>query len=229
MSNKTIWNFFKGTATKKQHGIIIFLVLLVLAIMWLTAQALFNGHYSPLNNTISNQGRTDYNPRGFFFFTIGCATAGFFLIFHFLFLYRNYSPTLIWILRLFMISGIVGGIAFMCVGFVPGNLNKPVHGFFAELAFGSFYVSAFSLLIVMLRKLQLKESWPTPKRVIGIYTLFIVLLLLVIIMPNLDSLATVWNVDPRLFDWPIWQWTAFFNILIWLVLVYLIIPKQNSE
>ena len=66
-----IKRFFKGAATIKQHGIILAFALLLLAILWSTAQFLFDGQYSPLNNTISNQGRTDYNPQGYNLFSIG--------------------------------------------------------------------------------------------------------------------------------------------------------------
>jgi len=228
MEKGIIKRFFRGTSFKKEHGIMLVLALVLLAILWLTAQLLFDGQYSPLNNTISNQGRTDYNPRGFVFFTIGCAVSGFLLIFHFIYLYHNYYPALKLVLLISIASGMVASVAFMFVGFIPGDINKPVHSFFARFSFGSFYVSAFSFLLVMLRKIQLKEAWPSIKKVGIVYTIFIILLLLVFIIPELDSLADVWNLDERLFDWPIWQWTAFFNILIWLINVYLIIPSQKS-
>ncbi|MHA1803302.1 MAG: hypothetical protein ACTSU4_02080 [Promethearchaeota archaeon] len=225
-----VQRFFRGETNKKEHGIILVIVLIFLLIMWALAQFFFKGHYSILNNTISNQGRTDYNPRGFYFFTIGCAVSGFFIIFHFLFIYKKYAPTLIWLLTFSCIAGMIGGIAFMGVGFIPGDIYKPGHSFFARLAFGAFYTSAFSLLIVMVRKVQLKESWPSLKQILIIYGVFVVLLLLTIIIPELDTLANTFNVDPRLFEWPLWQWTSFFNVLMWLINIYLIIPKeQNNE
>ena len=227
MDKEIFKRIFRGRSSKKEHGIFLLLALSLLAILWLTAQLLFDGQYSPLNNTISNQGRTDYNPRGFVFFTIGCAVSGLLLIFHFIYLYHNYSPTLKLIIIISTASGIVASVAFMFVGFIPGDINKPLHSFFARLAFSSFYVSAFSFFVVMLRKIQLKEAWPSIKKVGIVYAIFIILLLLVIIIPELDPLASLWNLDERLFNWPIWQWTAFFNILIWLINVYLIIPAQN--
>lgn len=223
-----IKSFFKGIVTKKQHGIILAFALLLLAILWSTAQFLFDGHYSPLNNTISNQGRTDYNPQGYIFFTIGCATSGFFIIFHFIWLYRKYYPTLRPVLLISVLAGILGGVTFICVGFVPGDINKPVHGVFARLAFGSFYTSVCSFLAVLLRKIQKKEEWPTIKSVGFAYALFVALLLLVIIIPELDFIATIWDLDPRLFEWPIWQWTAFFNVLIWMVNIYFLTPINKK-
>lgn len=229
MAKGIIKRYFTGTSSKKQHALLLILALVILASFWITAQLLFEGQYSPLNNTISNQGRTDYNPRGFIFFTLGCTISGLLLILHFIYLYRNYYPTLKLILQISFAAGLVGSFAFIFIGFVPGDINKPLHSFFARLAFGAFYASAFSLLAVMVRKIQLKEAWPSIKQVGIVYAIFGIILLLVIIVPELDALATVLNVDERLFDWPIWQWTAFFNIIIWLINVYLIIPARKNQ
>ncbi|MHA1688367.1 MAG: hypothetical protein ACTSUN_03355, partial [Promethearchaeota archaeon] len=77
---------------------------------------------------------------------------------YFLFIYKKYTPTLKSILALSSIAGMIGGIAFIRIGFIPRNLYKPGHSFFARLAFGVFYISAFSILLLgMLRKIQLKK------------------------------------------------------------------------
>jgi len=226
MKKGIIKNFFRVQASKKQHGIIIGLVLSIVAVLWLSAQILFEGEYSILNNHISNQGRPDLNPKGFLFFTVGCMISGIFLIFHFIYLYNNYSPTLKPILILSTAFGVIASISFTVLGFIPGTISWSVHNFFADLAFSSFYLSSFLFLIIMLRKIQKKEAWPSIKKVGIVYGIFFIILILTIVIPQLDFLADEWNLDERLFQPPLWQWTSLFNIVIWLLNIYLIIPSE---
>ncbi len=226
MSDNVLILMLSGRASKKQHGILVICLLSFLALMWSLAQFFFIGQYSILNNTISNQGRTDLNPNGFFFFTIGAVVTGIFLISHFLYIYNNLKPTSKVILILSIIAGITGAIGFIFVGLIPGDVYKPGHSMAARIAFGGLELSSVFMIPVFLRKIISGDPWPSKIQFIFMYVLFFLSLILALIVPEMDYLTEAWSIDPRWFTWPPWQWLSFFNVLIWLVLMYLYIPGE---
>jgi hypothetical protein len=229
MSINILLLILKGKSSKKHHGIFVICALSFLTLMWSLAQFFFIGQYSFLNNAISNQGRTDLNPNGFVFFSIGTVVTGGFLISHFLYIYNRVKPTLKPILILSILSGITGAIGFIFVGLIPGNIYKPGHSMAANIAFGGLELSAILMIPVFLKKILSGESWPTLPRFIFMYALFFLLILLALIVPEMDFLAVVWNIDPRWFTSPPWQWISFFNVVIWLILAYLYIPSEQIK
>ena len=88
-----IGTLISGKSTKKQHGFYILVMFLLLVIFWGTAQLLFDGTYSIFVNSISNQGRPDLNPQGWWGFTVGTLSVGWGLVPHFLYIYRKWSRT----------------------------------------------------------------------------------------------------------------------------------------
>jgi hypothetical protein len=225
MGNKLL-TILKGRASKKVQGIYILFIMLLLIILWGTAQLLFEGQYSIFVNTISNQGRTDLNPHGWYFFTAGTISVGLGLIPHFLYLYHNLKPHVKILLILAIISGIYASIGFVFVGIIPGNIYKPGHSFAAQSAFNGFYVSAALFLLVFLIRFGKKEPQPKLIQIILVYLLFFLLLFLAAIVPDLDQYPIFQGFDPRIFSGSLWQWIGFLNVFIWLFNLYFIVPNK---
>lgn len=212
-------------SSKKIHGIYISIILTCLLILWGLAQLLFNGQYSIFTNSISNQGRTDLNPNGWFFFTAGTIFGGLGLIPHFLYLFHHLHHSGKIVLYLAVISGIYASIGFAFVGVFPGNIIKPLHSFAAQSAFNGFYISALLFLIVLIVQLFKKTNSTKWYWILLVYLLFFALLGLAWGVPKLDDNGPIPDVDPRVFSGSLWQWIGFVNVLIWLINLYLIIPR----
>lgn len=228
MSNKFLI-ILKGQASKKTQGIYILVIMVLLIILWGAAQLLFEGQYSIFVNTISNQGRTDLNPRGWYFFTAGTISVGLGLIPHFLYLYHNLKPRVKILLLLAVICGIYASLGFVFVGIIPGNIFKLGHSFAAQSAFNGFYISAALFLLVFLIRLGKKEPQPKLLQIILVYLLFFLLLFLAAIVPDLDQNPTFQGFDPRLFSGSLWQWIGFLNVFLWLINLYFIAPNQGEK
>jgi len=227
MRDKVLISILVGKGTKLQHGIYLCSLFFYLAIMFLLAQSVFPGEYSPLVNHISDQGGIADNPKGHIYFIIGVGMTGFLLIPHFLYLYRNFMPTTKLLTFITCLLGIVGAIAFSFVGLIPEDFEQP-HSNFADIAFGSLSICMLLSFFILLRKVHLKEPWPNLKEVIIIYSIIFGLIGLIITFPSV-SYNENWNIDPRLFTWPPWQWTGLVTIILWILLIFLIIPDNTKK
>ncbi len=221
-------NLLSGRAPKKLQGIYFLCVTAFLLTMFLIAQAFYPGGYTPLNNFISNQGGIANNPRGHVFFILGAGISGILLIPHVLYIYRHLAPTAKLLSQIAALCGIIGAIGFSLVGWIPEDFAEP-HDAMATVAFSGFGASAFFSFLVSIRKLWLKEEWPSLKSFVFTYSITITMAVLAALVPTMGYLADLWNIDPRWFSWPPWQWASFFNVLIWFINVYLSTPCASSN
>jgi hypothetical protein len=216
-----------GKGTKKQHGFYILITFVLLLLSWGTAQLFFDGTYSIFVNSISNQGRTDLNPLGWWGFTLGTLSVGIGLIPHFLYIYRKWKGYLKWLVLLSTIVGMVASVSFGLVGCVPGNINKPLHRIFANTALYGYYASAgLFLLVFILRKIKRYEM-PRWVGFLFTYILFAIVLTAVFLFPELETQLAPLGVDPKWFAGSFWQWVGFVNVLLWLVNMYLITLRDG--
>jgi hypothetical protein len=221
-----IGTILSGKGTKKQHGLYILMIFLLLVVFWGTAQLLFDGTYSVFVNSISNQGRTDLNPLGWWGFTLGTISVGIGLIPHFLYIYRKWNSYPKWIILLAMIVGIIASISFGLVGCVPGNINKSLHRVFANTALYGYYASAGIFLVgFILRKIK-RHLTPRWAGILFTYLLFVILLTAVFVFPKFETQLVPLGIDPKWFAGSFWQWVGFVNVLLWLVNMYLITLKE---
>ena len=231
MKKNRLLELFQGKAPKKIHGWLLLFNVVFLFINFLLAQAFYPETYSILNNHISNQGGIARNPDGHLFFTIGAGTAGFLLIPHFLYLYHQLNDERAnkdLLLKIATACGIIGCIAFSFVGFILVDIKVP-HDQSANFAFGGLGISAVLFLFVLLKKSTKNQIEISKQAIAIIYGISFSLVGLAVIFPNLDFLATSTNIDPRWFSNPPWQWVSFFNVLFWILMVYLIIPGRNRS
>ena len=227
MNGDDLFLILTGRANKKQEGIYFLGLLSFLAVMLLLAQRAFPGGYTMLENYISDQGWMKENPEGFIFFTIGATVAGILLIPHFLYILRALMPTCKPLTVFSTFLGLVGSVGFALVGLISKDFSEP-HGLAADLAFGGFAFSALVMLPVLLRKFQKKQEWTKLCQVIVLYAFGIMLVLLALFFQELDPNQFSWEIDPRWFGGPPWQWISFFNVLLWMASVFLILPDSRK-
>jgi hypothetical protein len=206
MMIKTI---ISGTATKRQFALYFFTLLTIFLSLLLLAQSFFPGGFSIYEEYISAQGDPVDNPQGCWFFIFGAGFTGIFLIPFYLYLYRRLSPTTLLISKAFRLLGIIGSIGLSIVGFFPrGGAVDLIHDIGADLAFNGSGLAAFCSLIILFRKLMLKEKWPKIWQFLLLYgTIFGIGLL--IPFQNNSELT---------------QWTGFFILLFWMIGLFLVIP-----
>jgi hypothetical membrane protein len=101
--------------------------------------------YGPWHdNTLSQLGNPNLNPRGYVLYLVGCALAGLFAIAFFLSLgpwSASGTRTQNYLLRLAQTLGVVGGFAIFMMAFFPES-EYTQHHFWAGLAFNAFAATA---------------------------------------------------------------------------------------
>lgn len=209
-------------------GLYLITVFSFLGIMLLLSQLFYPGGYFFLDNYISDQGWVKNNPVGCWFFIIGASISGILLIPYVIYLYKHLMTTCKPLTHLFLISALIGCIGFSFVGLIPKDFPDP-HDIAADLAFGGLGVSAFLSLFILLRKVQKRESWPKFYQVFVIYSTMILVVSLALIFQNTNLNPLTLDVDPRWTTWPPWQWINFFNVIFWLISLYLIIPDDSIK
>lgn len=230
---------FAGQADKATLVRLELLNLACLATCWILAQALFLGggwQYSFLDDTISEQGSLWKNPTGFPLFTGSVVLASVLLVPLVTFLYRRYRETSRWGATLVLLAGLVGCTGFALVGLVPEEIKEP-HELFATLAFGGLGGAAFFSFFLVLwsfRAARLPSPAGTrgpysarvprtgriltwPRYTLLVYLVPFTIWILTGVVPNLPTaVQAAWPGDPRVFDWPLWQWSSFVGVLTWL-------------
>ncbi len=119
-------------------------------IFLLLARATFPLEYSILENSVSNLGRADYNPNGWFFFTAALWIAAIGLVPYYIILLKTLWPinkvTATIMLILYLITSV--GL-FMAGLFQEGSVNDRLHLLSAYFGFGGFFLAGIFTWILV--------------------------------------------------------------------------------
>lgn len=180
----------------------LILILSIFATGCILAQIFYPGGFSIVEYYISNQGWIAENPVGCWFFIVGTTMTGCLLVPHFIFMHRQLMPAAKILSYLSTLASITGSIGLAMVGFITKDeATDAIHDVAADLAFIGLGAGAGLALLVMIRKLTLKESWPTLK---GFFILFIIIIAMGISVALIE-------------DNQLQQWIGLFTMLTWLV------------
>ncbi len=214
-----------GLASKKVHGIYLFIVILILTLSCIIAQILYPVTYSMLDYHVSAQGGINANPQGHIYWNIGMIITGILLIPHMLYLHRSFSSTSPKISIISCIISIIACLSISLIGIFPGDLGLP-HLIVGCTTFFGFII-AFNLdgIILIERKQKFPNQWPQTWNYLLFYFFlncsFIGALIIPEISLNLDKLPF----DPRWLSFPIWEWTLFISVFIWMIGFFLLMPE----
>jgi Protein of unknown function (DUF998) len=224
----TLKLLISGKQTPKFMGIYIGCILLFYLLVIILAQSVFPEGYSLMNYTISTQGGIEDNPHGWWIYDIGVIIIGIVFIPFFTYIYQRLKPTTLLLSKFAYFFALVGSIGFALLGVFPHDFGFS-HGIATGLAFGGFGASAFFTFFVLVRKLFLKESWPTITGFIIVFGQLIVVVLLTTIIQNSEPLESVEAIDPRIYNYPFSQWSMMISLAIWIIGIYIISRKAEVK
>lgn len=225
---KVVLQILNGFYSQKVNIIYIFFVLLFYIIGCIFSLIFFPGQYTILNNSISELGSTESNPEGCWIFKVNLIITGFFLVINFLFLYKRLKST--YLLRLSIFLCVIGIIGLALTAAFPIEI-QPQHQIVGNI--GGISLSIGSTLMIFKKNDVISndrlENKSLNRGFILIHGQFIITMILGIIMMNSSHFAGIWNIDPRLFGFKLWQWCHSFAFAIWIIGINLIVPDKNLK
>ena len=150
-----------GNLSKREFSFILIPIFTFLVICWTIARALYPG-YAITKNMISDQGNIYNNPVGCWFFIISTSIAGIMLIFYFIYIYRQFQPTLKFLSGFMAIVGFIGGIGLFLVGVNPqglGGINWSIHNIGSDMAFIGLGTACGISFLIMGKRIYKKQPW----------------------------------------------------------------------
>lgn len=203
-----------GRTLPRQHAKYFGFTLALFVMGCILSQIFYPGGYSITEYYISNQGWIAENPMGCWFFIFGTGIAGILLIPHFLYMHRLLLPTAKFFVYLSTLSSIAGSIGLSMVGFVTKDeVTDSIHDFAADLAFIGLGIGAGFSLLVLIRKICLKEDWPNLEGFLILFTGTLGM-----------GLALVLVDDNQL-----QQWMGLFSMLTWLIGTFILTLKSDPK
>jgi hypothetical protein len=175
---------------------------------------------------ISAQGNSVTNPRGYLFFDIGTAITGIMLIPYILYIARSLSPNYVIDQWLMKFAGTMGCIGFTMVGIIRENF-QPYHDGCTGIAFGGYGLFAILIFGTLFFRISRRKPWPKPQYLL----IFLpnVLLLIGVILYGLGMINQIQNLPTFWYKQPIWEWSALVNVTLFLICLFLIIPKNPLD
>lgn len=207
-----MFNIIKGNASKKEEMIYVFISLFILFIGMTISELLYPGGFYFADHYISDHGWLEMNPRGAPFYIVCGTITGFLFIPHFIYMHKKNMPTAAFLTRLSTLFFIIGAIGFSMVALITKDEpTSDIHDIMSDLAFGGLGGGIFFMFLVHIRKLLLKESWPTILQFFTLYGITICLGIMVALISNSK----------------VQQWMGFFTVLIWIILSFLLSPRES--
>jgi len=181
------------------------------------SQILFPEGYSILNNYISDQGWVEKNPIGCWFFIICTAITGFLLIFHNIYIFYKFYPTLKIISWFYLISSIIGSISLSLVGIITKDaITKSIHDIMSDLAFGGFILAGICSFFIILRKLTVATLKEEGYSFLKFLIVFLPIIILIVILNFIEN--NTLN-----------QWTGLFILIYWVIFIFFILPESSKN
>ena len=219
LGSSEILEVLKGKGSKKEHGIYLTILFIFFLACLGISQLLYPAPgYDWTNRYISEEGNPGGNPRGWYFFSLGICGTAIFLIPHFLYIYRNLQPSVKLLNKFSLFCMIIGSMGLFIVGTINEDYEMP-HNVAAAVAFGSIGLAAFFILIILMRKMILKDPWPR----IGSVILFYSCLIIMGIFVTQGTITLTLLGEKTSF----YQWISLWIMISWMFGMYLIIPAKD--
>ena len=215
--NAELQNVFLGKGSRKSQGLyLVCLFTFFMACLGIT-QLLFPGGYVWTERFISEEGNHVKNPIGWVFFTIGVCTSAILIMSQSVYIYRHLQPKVLLLSRINLFFLLVGSVGLFIVGAISEEHDLP-HNIGSAMAFGGFGFGAFCSFLISIRRLFLKEPWPT----------FLQFLILFSILLTLGIIVGIGMATHPASETQRFQWTGLWIIMIYYFGMYLIIPDDKK-
>ncbi len=220
---RQVWT---GRASKTDYGKYFGLALLIYLIGIVIAAAMYTDEsFSMLTVYISYLGDPGKGAGAFVYNTCEFI-AGVLFVPHFVYLFRRFSPTLKVVTILCCFFGIVGCVGFAGLAFWHQGVPGDGHSVVTYVAFGGFGACLFFALFVLLRKLALHHPWPKWWQVILLYGVVLGIAGTALLFTEGNELLQGFNINPAFLADKFWEWFYFFAVLVGLIGLYLITPRD---
>lgn len=228
-SKKKFFAIITGNAPKSEQIWYALFIAVFFAFICAIAIALYPTDYSILDNHISNQGSITKNPAGHKFWNVGMFIEGILLVPFALYMYRSYQSGWPTVAKFALVSGILAAIGYSLVGVFPEEVAI-VHMVVACFAFFGLLANYYLHFLIFWRQFQRTNfKWPNSWRFHTLYHLLNFGFFTTIIMPNADSANASLNWDPRIFEFPLWEWLLLTIMYIWMFGITILVDPFTSE
>jgi hypothetical protein len=224
--------------SRKEHAIYLAATVAFYSACQIIALFFFPDNYSIVDNKISEQGNPILNPLGHWFFNIGSVLTGILAIPHFLYIYRklsifpgNYFNNLLnQIAAGFSLTGAIG-LSF--VGFFP-EVYGLIHIYISSVTFGGLCAGAFVIFAIMLIRKAIRERLKSKWHLLLAFMVLSGQLILVWSISGILFLIDevvwyTWNWGAWLLAHPVWEWTQFLSIMMWVIGLPILISNRIFE
>lgn len=202
---------------------------LFFALICTVAIALYPINYNILDNHVSNQGSIEKNPIGHRFWNVGMFIGGIILVPYALYMYRSYQSGWPTVAKFALLSGILAAIGYSLVGVFPEEVVI-VHMIVASFAFFGLLANYYLHFLIFWRHFQrINYKWPKSWRFHALYHLLNFGFLTTIIMPNADAANASLGWDPRVFEFPLWEWLLLTIMYVWMLGIAVVVDPFVDE
>lgn len=222
-TKKNVIGFLTGRARKRDHGIFLIVVGIVVAAILILCGSLYFQPFTFRTACPSNLGNPNLNPRGWVLFSILMIAYGALLVPHALYLHRKIFPVTKGLTNSMLVFTLLGCAGMTGVGIFNETFGA-IHYVFAGFAFGGFGIATFLFMIILTRK-KILEKRKGFKAWAGIIILYGIILSFVALMFREFA---IFGFDA---PWELYlaEWYAFFAILTWVFGAIFLLPTKDDS
>ena len=213
--------YFTGSLEKRQHGVIfgigVSFLLSALFLSTITYKIPFNFR----DVCISNIGNPNHNPQSYLIFTFVCIFAGILLSGHQMYIYKNLKHISKIPAKIGLFLSLLGDVGLILVGIV-NETYFPEHFILAGFAFGGMGLAIFVSVFMLMWDIYKRRD----KDLIPIFSTSMIFLAVCssIILREFSIYGV--NVASDLF---FTEWIAFFLVMGWQIILYLLPDLKKAE
>jgi hypothetical membrane protein len=220
------WKFISGKSSNDSYQIYIILYWLIGSIISYLAILKFPVDYNFLNNHVSNIGGITHNPDGHQFWNLAVIVFGILSIPYYAYLYQYFKPNWPRLSKGILGLGMGCAIGFSLVGVFPEDI--PIyHQIGAVLFMIGIPILSVIIQYIVYQTPDIVQS----STMITILNLFLWLIFFAAIFVfRLDEwFGLTYAPEPRIFDFPIWEWADFLMVVTWMVGILIPLNKTGKN
>lgn len=217
-------DFITGKSNRVWYLLFIILFWFLWGLISYIAAQQFLVPYNLLNNHVSNLGGIAHNPYGHQLWNNAMIIMGICSIPYYAFIYQYFKSN--WpVLSKWMLGfGISCAIGFSLVGLFPEDIVG-LHQLGAVMNFVGIPSLAGCIQYIVVKNSKLVQSWKLIT-LLNIF-LFIIFTTMLLIFRLDEWFGLSYPPEPRIFDFPIWEWSYFFMVITWMIGI--LIPLNNNK
>ncbi|MHA1819770.1 MAG: hypothetical protein ACTSU2_08815 [Promethearchaeota archaeon] len=220
---KKIWS---GNSTKREYLMHFGAALFIYFLGILLAALKYPGGFSIDNVYMSYLGGSDHNPTGYIYYCTANFITGILLVPHFIFLYKRIAPTTKALTFISNLFGILGSIGFAMIGIFHQGILPKMHQLMTNIAFGGFGIAVLLTMFILIRKMCLRDNWPSIWSFLLLYGTMFGILIMTLLFDFYPDFFIGLGMDPRFLGNRFLEWFYFFTVLEWFIVIVLIIPDK---